>query len=185
MIFFREQRSLIKFRENPADNPQGFFMRIRADFRGPVEPESGMILNLVTVDQGLQEALLQNSETSDLKSLLLGISKALQTRFSNQFHSVTVKCPSFSLTLESGKWFYQYRTRSWFQLDFGWAQRRVVLTSSQPISRKWRRSFKVQRWSHFDECVKALKNLKGPLIDVQIERPEWGGWERWYFEEQN
>lgn len=179
MIFFRERRILLRFKKNPGDTPQGFFVRVRADFEGSIDPKSGMVLNLVDVDRALKTVLSKDVIYRSRFHAVRTLSKDLKNIFPKHFKTLSLKSRSLTLSLTNEKVIYQYQFSTRFKEPNSVNQRLMRIKSETPLKSAWRKSFRHMTWLDVKECVRTLKGLKAPVIDVEIERPELGGWERW------
>lgn len=182
MIFFREHRALILFRQNPESMARGFFVFVRADLQGPIDSESGMTINLMDVDRELKKALHRPTVYKGRQHFLKSLFRQLWTTFPNKLKSLTLGSGSATLSYDGASFCYQYRTTSFFCSAQGWVQRAIILETSQVLKSAWIRDFANRHWESDDMCIEALGLMRETLKSIQIEKAEQKGWERWRWE---
>lgn len=182
MIFFREHRFLVRTQKNPDQTAQGFFMLVRADFKGPVDSESGMILNLKDVDHVMKKMMKSNLVYKSHRDFVVSVWRGLRNSFPRHIKCVQLTYKNQSWIFDGKSWKYVYRTHSRFAEPQGEVSRLVVLESATPFKAAWIKLFRSRVWKNSMSCVQNLKLLNAPLKHVQIEKPEWKGWEKWYLD---
>jgi len=178
MIFFREHKARIELHKRPETASRFFFVRLRAHFQGNPEALSGMILNLKAVDEAMKAVLEPGLSGSTYREILKRASDSLQRTFPKHFDSLTLQTSSFSLTLRRGQFVACYPLVMRLGSSQKWTERRLILGTTRPLPARWRREFQQRSWESLHDCVMFLKKLKGPVINVQMERLEQGGWEQ-------
>jgi len=161
---------------------QGFFMFIRADFKGPIDVESGMVLNLKDVDQVMKKVMKSDLVYKSHRDFLISFWKSLKNHFPRYLKVLQLTYKGQSWNYDGKAWSYIYRTNSCFAESQNEVTRQVVLESAAPLKPAWIKLFRSRVWKSPESCVQSLKLLNVPLKHVQIEKPEWRGWEKWYLD---
>lgn len=182
MIFFREHRFLVRTQKNPDQPVQGFFMLMRADFKGPIDGDSGMILNLKDVDQIMKKVMKSDLVYKSHRHFIISFWKSLKNNFPRHIKTLRLSYKGQSWIYDGDSWAYIYKTSSRFADSQIEISRQVVFETRTPLKPAWIKLFRSRVWKSPESCAQSLKLLNAPLKHVQIERPEWRGWERWYFD---
>jgi len=179
MIFFRERRVLVHFQKSPDLKVRGFFVRMRADFHGPIHPESGMVLNLKDVDPVLQKNFQSDFAYQNPRDFLKSQWKDLKVYFPQHLKALSLTYKVQTWIYDGHTFNYHYKISSHFQEGRSLISRSIVLESSKPMKASRIKVLRGQIWGSIHEFLANFKSLKDTVSHVHIERPEWRGWEKW------
>ncbi|MFN8845274.1 MAG: hypothetical protein ACK5V3_11905 [Bdellovibrionales bacterium] len=176
MDFNRTQRLPIVLQKGSLPK-RTFFIYVKLILSGPIDPESGMILNLKLVDQAFHKL---RSETRVYKSFVeaaFHLSQFFKGEFKFLYKGLEFALRKNKLIIEESELLGQITTEVEIREANNFVLRSLQLTFkdlSFGEARKWVRS---QNKKSRDEVLTAFLSNSSQLHGLKIEFPEWQGWE--------
>lgn len=176
MIFFRTHK--VKLKLQRGDESFFLFGDLKASFSAPIDKLSGMAVNLKDVDSWMSQAQTEAPAFHRIDEVLRFYFQSLKVTSKN-LKNVELFWGPIKYEYDGEQLWLHYYCRTWFKQDNAYVQRAVKLKSKNPISREWRSRLARKKWSGVEAFAKLLKQKLSGIQDLQIQKPEWNGWERY------
>ncbi len=181
MIFFRIRLMSVRIRSGASMQADLFYLPVKVSFSSPVDPFSGMTVNLKDVDHELAQA----SRTMPLS--FLGLEDFLECLFkilklqTSTLESVEVRKGSSVCRYDGAVFQWRYRLSTLICEGDDRVHRKVELKSLRRLSVGWRRKFSMHIWSDSENLAKTLEEKIPSLQEIKIEKPELQSFEKFIF----
>lgn len=181
MIFFRSQTVRLCLQKDNV--PLSCHVKLTAFYSAPVDPQSGMTVNLKDVDAWLAQALAKVKpsfiSSEEFIRSIFSVLKKMSPYLVKVKVAVTEGAASVEFDGINLSRHYSFRT--WFKQGNGWTQRLVRLQIKKRLSPSWRRKIRLKKWSNPRKFADLLKKAHPEVQVLEVQNPEWNGLEKFNF----
>jgi hypothetical protein len=178
MDFYRRQRIPLVIQKG-SRSQRTFFVFVKLILRGPVDAESGMVLNLKLIDQAFAKLRSQSRVYKNFVHAALELSTFFKLEFDQLYWGLELSLRENRLIIENSVLFGQIKA----DLEIKEGQI-LTLRSSQLMfkglsfaeAKKWLR---LQNKKSREDILTAFSLNPSQLLVLKIEFPEWQGWENY------
>lgn len=174
MFFFRSHRIQIKIKKDLRPT-QAFFLSLKVTLQGPVDPLTGMVVDLAEVDAAFAKLKTSSQTFSSIASALRHYHQVFKNHWQDQLVSVEI------FNHKQGVVYSGDTVRKWVRVTL------ELLEGVEIIQREIKCDFNKDKFSQVvsllrssakknrDQLIAVLRNSSLHLAQLEIEHPEWPG----------
>ena len=176
MIFFRTQRIAIKLKKGSLPK-RTFFIWVKVLLNGPVDSESGMVINLKFVDMAFSELKSQDLNFKSFLDCIHHIDSFFKIKFSHLYSGTELTIGNKKLIYHNQKLSGVHKTQILIKENKSYVHRGIEIEFNKISFSQLRSWISLQNKKSREEILTAFLKRNSQLISFKIEYPEWKGWE--------